>query len=216
MFLATGQRPGRRLARAYCSPNGPVTVIVRLCVFRYDVMSFFINRSPIVSSTPGGTESGVLPSFEGRCVVAEKFRRADDCVVWKAGTRKPGSVTVEEGLETSARCRACRPVLGASIVGGGGGLATRDALQSSLLQSSLLQSSLLQSSLLQLMLPVVLKKVRVGERRLAPTVGPDLSQRAGVGSTPKPQPLIIIHQNMLEIPFWKHHLQWHKSSDKLL
>ena len=164
-------------------------MIFRLNVSKYDVMSFFKTRSPIVRSTPGGTESGVLPSLEGRCVVAEKFRRADGCVVWKAGTRKPGSVMVEEGLEANARCRACRPVLGASIVGGGDGLATRDALQ---------------SSLLQLMLPVVLKKVRVGERRLAPGVGPDLSQRLvnqGSLNTKSSTPIIITR--ICWIPVWK-------------
>ena len=109
--IALRRRPG--------SPSGPVTVILRLNVLRYDVMSFLTNRSPIVRSTPGGTESGVRPSLEGRCVVAEKGRRdAADCAaaVWKAGTREPGSVTVEEGVEARARCRACRPVLGASIV----------------------------------------------------------------------------------------------------
>lgn len=38
-------------------------------------MSFLANRSPIARSTPGGTESGVLPSLDGRAVVAEKLRR---------------------------------------------------------------------------------------------------------------------------------------------
>jgi hypothetical protein len=96
-----------------------LTVILLLYVFRYDVMSFLTNKSPISSSTPGGTESGVLPSLEGRCVVAEKVRRDAFwfCwVVWKAGTRKPGNVTVEAGEAAAARCRACLAVLGASIV----------------------------------------------------------------------------------------------------
>jgi hypothetical protein len=190
VFLTTGQRPDRRLARAYCSPNGPVTVIFRLDVCRYDVISFFTNRSPIVSSTPGGTESGVRPSLEGRCVVAEKFRPADACVVWKAGTRKPGSVTVEAGLEANARCRACRPVLGASIVGGGG-LATRDALQSALLHLMLRSSS---------------KKFgweSAGWLRL--WVPSNLSQRPR-GRFTQHQRLNFHHYHeipMLETPFWK-------------
>jgi len=75
------QHPGQLLlalleAGEGCSPNGPVTVTFLLYVFRYDVMSFLTNRSPIASSTPGGIESGVLPSLEGRVVVAEKFRLA--------------------------------------------------------------------------------------------------------------------------------------------
>lgn len=80
-------------------------------------MSFLMNGSLIASSTPGGTERGVLPSLEGRCVVAEKFRVVG---VWNAGTRKPGRMTVEEVVEANALCRACRPVLGTSIVGDGG------------------------------------------------------------------------------------------------
>jgi hypothetical protein len=75
-----------------------------------------MNKSLIARSTPGGIESGVLPSLDGRVVVAEKFRRDG---VWKAGKRKPGRVTVEEGEEATALCRACRPVLGASMVGDG-------------------------------------------------------------------------------------------------
>ncbi len=104
-----------------------MTVSFRLDVFRYDVTSFLTNRSPMVSSTLGGSESGILPSLEGRCEVAEKARLLwtppVGCavvgvvveVVWKAGTRKLGRVTVEEGLEATARCRACRPILGANI-----------------------------------------------------------------------------------------------------
>ena len=92
-------------------------------------MSFLMNRSPIVSSTPGGTESGVRPSLDCRFVVAEKFRRDEAGVVWKAGTRKLGNVTVEEEEAATALSRARLPVLGASIVGvGGGGTAIRDAL----------------------------------------------------------------------------------------
>lgn len=79
-------------------------------------MSFLANRSPISSSTPGGIESGVLPSLEGRFVVAEKGRRGVVCAVWKAGTRKLGSVAVGEGAAAAALCRACLPILGASIV----------------------------------------------------------------------------------------------------
>lgn len=67
---------------------------------------------------------GFLPSFEGRFVVAEKFRLGDAVggVVWKAGTRKPGRVTGEavEGEEdkASALPNALLPVLEASIFEG--------------------------------------------------------------------------------------------------
>jgi hypothetical protein len=78
------------------------------------------------SSTPGGTGSGALPILECRCAVAEKARlllTPAGCVVvgvvvglvWKAGTRKLGRVTVEEGGVATARCRACLPILGANI-----------------------------------------------------------------------------------------------------
>lgn len=99
------------------SPNGPLTVIVRLYVLRYEVTSFLTNKSPIATSTPGGTESGVRPSFDCRAVVAEKLRRAAAGVCdWNAGTRKPGNVTVEGDEEAvvedaTARCRAWRPAL---------------------------------------------------------------------------------------------------------
>jgi hypothetical protein len=93
-----------------------------LYVLRYDVMFFFRYKSLISMSTPGGTERGVLPSLEGRFVVAEKLRLAS---VWKAGTRKPGNVTVDGAWQVPSRCRACLPILGASIVGDGG-LRDRD------------------------------------------------------------------------------------------
>jgi hypothetical protein len=93
-----------------------VTVTFLFWRRRYDVMSFLANSSPISSSTPGGIESGVLPSLEGRFVVAEKGRRGVVCAVWKAGTRKLGNVAVGEGEPATARCRPCLPILGASIV----------------------------------------------------------------------------------------------------
>lgn len=101
-----------------CSiPRGPLTVSFLLYVFRYDVMSFLTNKSPMVSSTPGGIESGVRPSLDGRCVVAEKVRRAVVVGAWNAGTRKLGNVTVDEGeAAVTALCRACRPARGASIL----------------------------------------------------------------------------------------------------
>lgn len=69
----------------------------------------------MVSSTPGGIEIGVRPSFEGLAVDAENCRRAAGAGAqfWKAGTRKEGSVTTDEGAKALA-------LLGASI----GGLAT--------------------------------------------------------------------------------------------
>lgn len=118
MFLLRGQHPGwlrNCFVALCCSPKGPVTVTFLFWRRRYDVMSFFANRSPISSSTPGGIESGVLPSLEGRCVVAEKGRRGAVCAVWKAGTRKLGNVAVGEGEAATALCKACLPILGASI-----------------------------------------------------------------------------------------------------
>jgi hypothetical protein len=85
-------------------------------------MSFLIHGSLTLISTPGGIEMGVLPSLEDRCVVVEKSRREEGAgeVVWKAGTRKPGSVVVE-GAEEEAMTlsRARLPVLCANIVPSG-------------------------------------------------------------------------------------------------
>lgn len=64
----------------------------------------------MVSSTPGGIEIGVRPSFEGLEVDAENCRRAAGAGAqfWKAGTRKEGNVTTDEGAKALA-------LLGASI-----------------------------------------------------------------------------------------------------
>jgi hypothetical protein len=64
----------------------------------------------MVSSTPGGIEIGVRPSFEGLGVDAENCRRAAGAGAqfWKAGTRKEGNVTTDEGAKALA-------LLGASI-----------------------------------------------------------------------------------------------------
>lgn len=96
-------------------PRGPVTVTVLLGVCLYVVKSLTMYGSPILSSTPGGMEIGVRPSFEGLAVDAENCRRAAGAGAqfWKAGTRKEGSVTTNEGATALA-------LLGASI----GGLAT--------------------------------------------------------------------------------------------
>ena len=69
----------------------------------------------MVISTPGGMLSGVRPSLDGRVVVAEK----DRVLCWKAGTRKPGSVTTgEEAAEVATSRTLLR--LGANIVVVGG------------------------------------------------------------------------------------------------
>lgn len=56
----------------------------------------------MVSSTPGGIDIGVRPSLDGLEVDAENWRRAAGVAVgaellWKAGTRKEGSVITDEG-----------------------------------------------------------------------------------------------------------------------
>lgn len=74
----------------------------------------------MLSSTPGGMEIGVRPSFDGLEVDAENCRRAAGAGTqfWKAGTRKEGNVTTDEGAMALA-------LLGASIgelaTGCGGG-----------------------------------------------------------------------------------------------
>lgn len=96
-------------------PNGPEIDTVLLGILRYVVMSFLTHGSLITTSTLGGIEMGVLPSFEGRVAVAEKGR----AVVWNAGTRKLGNVTTEEEVEDAANAafpRTLPPLLGASIV----------------------------------------------------------------------------------------------------
>ena len=91
-------------------PRGPVTVTVLLGVCLYVVKSFTMYGSPMVSSTPGGMEIGVRPSFDGLDVDAENCRRAAGAGAqfWKAGTRKEGNVTMDEGAMALA-------LLGASI-----------------------------------------------------------------------------------------------------
>jgi len=78
---------------------------------RYVVASLLTLGSPIRSSTPGGIEIGVLPSLDGRLVVAEKDRVA--ALAWKAGTRKLGRVTAEEDGMAFPRALF---LLGANIV----------------------------------------------------------------------------------------------------
>lgn len=73
-------------------------------------MSFLTVRSPNVISTPGGIDIGVRPSLEGLLDVLENWRRGDEA--WKAGTRKPGSVTALPEIAFSRTL--LRP--GASIV----------------------------------------------------------------------------------------------------
>ena len=71
-----------------------MTVIVLTTLGLYEVMLLIIFGSPSVNSTPGGTERGVRPSFEGRGPVVENCRvavaAALDC---HAGIKKLGSET---------------------------------------------------------------------------------------------------------------------------
>lgn len=75
--------------------------------------------SLIETSTFGGIERGVRPSFDGRVAVAENGRVVVVFVVWKAGTRKLGNVTTEEDLDDAAIAlpKALPPLTGASILG---------------------------------------------------------------------------------------------------
>ncbi len=61
-------------------PSGPVTVTVRFATLRYVVTSFLTLGSLMASSTVGGIDIGVLPSFEGRLEVLENWRRGDAVV----------------------------------------------------------------------------------------------------------------------------------------
>lgn len=110
-----GAAAPERCLRPRDVPRGPVTVTVLLGVCLYVVKSLTMYGSPMLSSTPGGMEIGVRPSFEGLAVDAENCRLAAGAGAqfWKAGTRKEGSVTTDEGATALA-------LLGASI----GGLAT--------------------------------------------------------------------------------------------
>lgn len=67
--------------------------------------------SPISSSTPGGMEIGVRPSFDDLLIDVENGRRAE-----KAGTRKPGSV-VTNGEDAVAFSKAL-PLHEANMVAG--------------------------------------------------------------------------------------------------
>lgn len=59
------------------TPRGPATVIIFLTTGLYDVAVLSVLGSPTTTSTPGGIESGVLPSFDPRACVVEKCRRAE-------------------------------------------------------------------------------------------------------------------------------------------
>lgn len=66
----------------------------------------------MIKSTPGGIDIGVRPSFEGLFDVFENWRRG--AAVWKAGTRKAGSVT--GALVPERALSSTFPLLGANIV----------------------------------------------------------------------------------------------------
>jgi hypothetical protein len=87
-----------------------VTVIVFFTVGLYDVELFVDFGIPMSSSTPGGSEIGVRPSFDGRGDEVENWRGVDAC---HAGTRNAGSVIFDD--DGTAWRNACLPV-GASIV----------------------------------------------------------------------------------------------------
>lgn len=103
---------GRYSQTSAVLPNGPVTVTVLRGILRYVVASLLTLGSPSMSSTPGGIEIGVLPSLDGRLVVAEKDR--DAALAWKAGTRKLGRVTAEAEVMTLSKALL---LLGANIFG---------------------------------------------------------------------------------------------------
>lgn len=91
-------------------PSGPVTVILFLIVGFHIVTSWIILGCPIDTSTPGGTESGVRPSFDDRFGVEEKGRRTRPC---HAGSRNDGSVAADDPSAACLKCLA--PVWGAII-----------------------------------------------------------------------------------------------------
>ena len=89
-----------------------MTVTVLFGILRYVVASLLTLGSPIRSSTPGGTEIGVLPSLDGRLADAEK-----GLVAWRAGTRKLGRMTAEdEDEEDDMAFSRALTLLGANIV----------------------------------------------------------------------------------------------------
>ena len=68
-------------------------------------MSFLMNRSLMVRSTPGGTESGVLPSLEGRCVGQEPQHDPDEADRGhdEAGALGAEHVDLVDGLKRADR-----------------------------------------------------------------------------------------------------------------
>ena len=74
--------------------------------------------SPIKRSTPGGIESGVLPSLDDLFAVTEKGLD-ESRVGWNAGTRKLGRVMADAGNEEVKRRAPSRALLrlGANIGG---------------------------------------------------------------------------------------------------
>ncbi|KAF3072245.1 hypothetical protein CFAM422_005648 [Trichoderma lentiforme] len=72
------------------TPKGPLTVIVFLTTGLYDVADLNVFGSPIKTSTPGGIDSGVLPSFDPRACVVESDRRAEECHVLEAAVEDAG------------------------------------------------------------------------------------------------------------------------------
>jgi hypothetical protein len=106
-------------------------LMVFLNTFLYDVKSLFATGSPTESSTPGGIERGVRPSFEGRFEVVEKravVAAVGEAVACHAGTRKPGSVTGAEDEAATARPNAF-PRLGANMAAIGVDMAVVGVLQ---------------------------------------------------------------------------------------
>jgi hypothetical protein len=80
-------------------------------------MSLIAFGELIISSTPGGTERGVRPSFEGRFEVVEKRAAAEVARAvagCHAGTRNPGSVTGADEDAAMVRPNAF-PRLGANM-----------------------------------------------------------------------------------------------------
>ncbi|KAK1244650.1 hypothetical protein MKX07_003449 [Trichoderma sp. CBMAI-0711] len=81
------------------APNGPVTVIVFLTTGLYEVALRTALGSPMTTSTPGGTDSGVRPSFDRAAGVVENGLDDDDCVA--EGNRRP--VDDAENTEDAGR-----------------------------------------------------------------------------------------------------------------
>lgn len=105
--------PTQRPVYAHVLPKGPVTVNVLFGVCLYVVRSCLTHGSPIESSTPGGIEIGVRPSFDDRVAVAENCRRPCCAGAASAGTRNEGNVMTEDGESIVA---VALVLLGASIL----------------------------------------------------------------------------------------------------